>query len=221
MGKQYISKNNSRNMKILIALALLFAVAVATPTTTTCEQKNEILMDALVRLAKKDNPQVDCSTCYDDILAAVADCFFSGTWLQCIQDILGGANPCIDCVCEVITDSFSPTFLHPACVRILPMFCIIPNESITFFFHLTLNLAIKCGEYFVNSSNPSPISSPTFNCFIMDKAVTVLWPRNAVCLLVSSNTWISITFFKPTYVGVVVVWRIPNPPITVIVHFPC
>ena len=32
--KQYISKNNLRNMKILIALALLFAVAVATPTTT-------------------------------------------------------------------------------------------------------------------------------------------------------------------------------------------
>merc|ERR1711918_52004 len=94
MGRQYISKNNLGNMKILIALALLFAVAVATPSTTTCEQKNEILKDALVRLTKPE-PKVDCSTCYDDILAAVADCFFSGTWLQCIQDILGGANPCI------------------------------------------------------------------------------------------------------------------------------
>merc|ERR1712020_587057 len=38
-----------------------------------------------------------------------------------------------------------------------------------------------------------------------------------VCFF-SSNTWISINFFKVTYVGVVVFWRVPNPPITLIVH---
>merc|ERR1712061_676213 len=121
MGRQYISKNNSGNMKILIALALLFAVAVATPSTTTCEQKNEILKDALVRLTKPE-PKVDCSTCYDDILAAVADCFFSGTWLQCIQDILGGANPCIDCVCEVITDVCAALGCGFSCLKLNKIF---------------------------------------------------------------------------------------------------
>ena len=47
---------------------------------------------------------LDCQTCYDDILLAVADCFGSASWLQCIEDILGAGNPCIDCVCEVIND---------------------------------------------------------------------------------------------------------------------
>merc|ERR1712024_393843 len=103
MGRQYISKKQFGKHENFNCFGFAFAVAVATPTTTTCEQKNEILKDALVRLTKPE-PKVDCSTCYDDILTAVADCFFSGTWLQCIQDILGGANPCIDCVCEVITD---------------------------------------------------------------------------------------------------------------------
>ena len=47
---------------------------------------------------------LDCQTCYDDILLAVADCFGSASWLQCIEDILGAGNPCIECVCEVIQD---------------------------------------------------------------------------------------------------------------------
>ena len=47
---------------------------------------------------------LDCSTCFDDILVAVADCFFSGTWLQCVEDVLGAGNPCINCVCELIVD---------------------------------------------------------------------------------------------------------------------
>ena len=50
---------------------------------------------------------LDCSTCFNDILIAVTDCFFSGTWLQCVEDVLGAGNPCIECVCEVI-DSICP-----------------------------------------------------------------------------------------------------------------
>ena len=46
----------------------------------------------------------DCGTCYDDILKAVTDCFGDASWLQCIEDILGAGNPCIECVCEVIND---------------------------------------------------------------------------------------------------------------------
>ena len=46
----------------------------------------------------------DCGTCYSDVLIAVGDCFGEAGWLQCIQDVLGAANPCIDCVCEVIVD---------------------------------------------------------------------------------------------------------------------
>ena len=90
----------------------------------TCEQKNEILANALTKLIKKDvrdgiafiklyinlqsflihsiNFVSDCSTCFNDILIAVTDCFFSGTWLQCVEDVLGAGNPCIECVCEVI-----------------------------------------------------------------------------------------------------------------------
>ena len=48
---------------------------------------------------------IDCGTCYDDILAAVTDCFTSfDDWKTCVEDILGAGNPCIDCVCEVIVD---------------------------------------------------------------------------------------------------------------------
>ena len=47
---------------------------------------------------------LDCSTCYDDILAAATDCILSFDWRQCIEDVLGGGSPCIECVCEVIVD---------------------------------------------------------------------------------------------------------------------
>ena len=46
----------------------------------------------------------DCGSCYSSVLIAVGDCFGEASWLQCIQDVLGAANPCIDCVCEVIVD---------------------------------------------------------------------------------------------------------------------
>ena len=45
----------------------------------------------------------DCSNCYGQIVAALADCN-NENWLQCIQDILGAGNPCIECVCEIIDD---------------------------------------------------------------------------------------------------------------------
>ena len=91
----------------------------------TCEQKNVVLKHALLKLANersgKFRPETikvnifltsfvrtadtpDCGTCYSDVLIAVGDCFGEAGWLQCIQDVLGAANPCIDCVCEVIVD---------------------------------------------------------------------------------------------------------------------
>merc|ERR1712018_441989 len=93
-------------MKVIFAFALLIAAASAAHVSAkaTCEQQNVVLKEALVRLAKKDMAQADCSTCFTDILAAATDCFFSGTWLQCIEDVLGAGNPCINCVCEVVTD---------------------------------------------------------------------------------------------------------------------
>merc|ERR1711976_225632 len=84
-------------MKVILALALFIAVA-------SCEQKNVVLKDALLRLAKDKMAKADCGTCYSDISAAATDCFFSGTWLQCIEDVLGAGNPCIECVCEIVTD---------------------------------------------------------------------------------------------------------------------
>merc|ERR1712020_581474 len=99
---QSISIIQTFNMRFIIALA--FLAAVATPAVNTCEEKNDMLKNALVRLAKKNMAKEDCSTCFDDILAAVVDCFFSGSWLQCVEDVLGAGNPCINCVCEVITE---------------------------------------------------------------------------------------------------------------------
>ena len=90
-------------MKVILAFALFIAVASAV-SVPTCEQKNVVLKDALLKLAKEKMAKADCGTCYGDILIAATDCFFSGTWLQCIEDVLGGANPCIECVCEVIAD---------------------------------------------------------------------------------------------------------------------
>ena len=46
---------------------------------------------------------IECSDCYGQIVAALADCN-NENWLQCIQDILGAGNPCIECVCEIIDD---------------------------------------------------------------------------------------------------------------------
>ena len=48
----------------------------------------------------------DCGGCYGDILTAVNDCMHTDEtgWLKCVQDILGAANPCIDCICDVIHD---------------------------------------------------------------------------------------------------------------------
>merc|ERR1719278_1886679 len=89
-------------MRVLLALALFIAIASAVPQST-CEQKNEILKKAVLKLAHR--PKADCSTCYNDILAAATDCILSFDWKNCIEDILGGGNPCIECVCEVIGDT--------------------------------------------------------------------------------------------------------------------
>ena len=90
-------------MKVILAFALLIAVASAV-SVPTCEQKNVVLKDALAKLAKEKMAKADCGTCYGDILIAATDCFFSGTWLQCIEDVLGAGSPCIACVCELVTD---------------------------------------------------------------------------------------------------------------------
>ena len=50
----------------------------------------------------------DCTACFDDILAAVTDCFSITTnplaIIQCVQDVIGVGNDCYSCICEVITD---------------------------------------------------------------------------------------------------------------------
>ena len=49
---------------------------------------------------------VGCQECWDDIVKAVGDCLLIGVdgWKPCVEDVLGAANPCIDCVCQVIGD---------------------------------------------------------------------------------------------------------------------
>ena len=47
---------------------------------------------------------LDCGQCIGDITAAATDCFASFDIINCILDIIDGANPCVDCVCEVIGD---------------------------------------------------------------------------------------------------------------------
>merc|ERR1712156_55133 len=78
-------------MKTVLALILLIAVASAASTNNKCEQENEILKKAIIKMVKAKQPKLDCSTCIGDIT-------------NCILDIIDGANPCVDCVCEVITD---------------------------------------------------------------------------------------------------------------------
>ena len=69
----------------------------------SCEQKNEVLKNALHRLAKEKMAISDCGTCFADVLSAATDCT-DGAWLQCIEDILGAGNPCVSCVCELVSD---------------------------------------------------------------------------------------------------------------------
>merc|ERR1711974_202342 len=93
------------NMRVLLALALFIPVASAFAELNSCEQKNQVLKKAIVNISKKNRAQGDCSTCYNDILAAVTDCILSfEDWKVCVEDILGAGNPCIECVCEVIVD---------------------------------------------------------------------------------------------------------------------
>ena len=92
----------------------------------TCEQKNVMLKNALVQLSKGHREKVEgcgflylnekfifsssisegCQECWDDIVKAVGDCLLIGVdgWKPCVEDVLGAANPCIDCVCQVIGD---------------------------------------------------------------------------------------------------------------------
>merc|ERR1712154_474593 len=91
-------------MKTVFVLALFIAVAAAAAYDNTCEQKNEILKKAIVKMVKAQQPKLDCSTCIGDITAAATDCILSLAIINCILDIIDGANPCVDCVCEVITD---------------------------------------------------------------------------------------------------------------------
>merc|ERR1712079_31360 len=81
---------------------LLFVVSSAV-SQNTCEQENEIFKSAILKLAKKE-VKTDCDDCYSEILAAVTDCIMSFEWKKCVEDILGGGTPCIECVCEVIAD---------------------------------------------------------------------------------------------------------------------
>merc|ERR1712122_249512 len=94
-------------MKIILCLFVLFAVSSAL-TLQTCEQKNVMLKNALVRLSKEHRAKVEvgCEECWDDILIAVGDCLMIGVdgWKPCVEDVLGAANPCIDCVCQVVGD---------------------------------------------------------------------------------------------------------------------
>jgi len=106
MGKTILS---FFKMKSLIILAFLISVAVAIPATNECERKTEVLQNALIKLAKKNlDIRLDCTACFDDILAAVTDCFSITTnplaIIQCVQDVIGVGNDCYSCICEVITD---------------------------------------------------------------------------------------------------------------------
>merc|ERR1711894_683708 len=58
-------------MKVILAFALFIAVASAV-SVPTCEQKNVVLKDALLKLAKEKMAKADCGTCYSDILTAAS-----------------------------------------------------------------------------------------------------------------------------------------------------
>merc|ERR1712018_52075 len=100
----YFGKRPRSNMKTVFVLALLVAVASAAFVDNKCEKENEILKKAIVNMVKAKQPKIDCGTCIGDITAAASDCIFSLDVVQCILDIIDGANPCVDCVCEVITE---------------------------------------------------------------------------------------------------------------------
>merc|ERR1711899_359 len=103
MGYQFAAKTSQHIiMRVLLALALFVVVASAAVPQSTCEQKNEILKKAVLKLAKKT--RTDCDACYNDILAAATECILSFDWKNCIEDVLGGGSDCIECVCEVIAD---------------------------------------------------------------------------------------------------------------------
>lgn len=91
-------------MKTVLVLAFFIAVAAAASVDNTCERENEILKTAIVKMVKANQPKLDCGQCIGDITAAATDCFLSLDIINCILDIIDGANPCVDCVCEVIGD---------------------------------------------------------------------------------------------------------------------
>jgi len=91
-------------MKTVFVLALLVAVATAASVNNKCEQENEILKKAIIKMVRAEQPKFDCGTCIADITAAATDCITELNVINCILDIIDGANPCIDCVCEVITE---------------------------------------------------------------------------------------------------------------------
>merc|ERR1712156_285238 len=64
-------------MKTVLALILLIAVASAASTNNKCEQENEILKKAIIKMVKAKQPKLDCSTCIGDITAAATDCILS------------------------------------------------------------------------------------------------------------------------------------------------
>merc|ERR1711874_60046 len=64
-----IDNDQTFNMKVILAFALFIAVASAV-SVPTCEQKNVVLKDALLKLAKEKMAKADCGTCYGDILIA-------------------------------------------------------------------------------------------------------------------------------------------------------
>merc|ERR1712018_1027521 len=101
MGISFLVEYQHIIMRVILALTLVVVASAAVPQST-CEQKNEILKKTVLKLAQK--ARGDCDSCYNDILAAATDCILSFEWLTCIEDVLGAGSPCIECVCEVITD---------------------------------------------------------------------------------------------------------------------
>merc|ERR1712001_725660 len=109
MGYSILENDQLRsNMITVFVLALLVAVASAAYVDNKCEKENEILKKAIVNMVKAKQPKIDCGTCVADITAAATDCILSLDIINCILDIIDGANPCVNSVCEVITDIGNP-----------------------------------------------------------------------------------------------------------------
>merc|ERR1711997_806917 len=96
-----ISFESYLTMRVLLTLAILIAVVSAAPKSD-CEQKNEILKKAILKLSPK--PKDDCNICYDVVFAAAKHCLFHFDWQKCIFDQMGALNPCAECVCDLIHD---------------------------------------------------------------------------------------------------------------------